>query len=222
MSSSKITNRKYYTCNGRKYYRHESGLGSVMCWTDYDGSYRETLILDIAFAKGVQILNRGLLWGADITDVSAITNYSENVFDSDFDVCDDEWLNNNLPWYDEHTSKENTDAMMSDDFCNKKRYAAGYCRSIEFDGLKCDLPNMQTLIRIWCDRNLIHKLDKTDKTNCWRNWEFGDYFGSVWSSSQYNEYAAWFVGDNDKNRIHLHFSNIDSNRFGVVPVAQIV
>ena len=168
-----------------------------MCWND-NGVERETLILDMKYLN----VFRG--WGVYGTDISGITNYtsepfknqsdnyyilgSSNSTPSAYDGQTDAVLDAKFNWRDEHTSKENTDALIST--YPSPDYAANYCRSITVNGVGCDLPNMQTLVRIFCDRATIHSLDASDTNDYWSSW-FND--GSVWSSSECNSGNAWCV-----------------------------
>ena len=169
-----------------------------MCWND-NGIERETLILDMKYH------NVRKYWG-NFDDISGITNYtsepfknqtdnyyilgSSNTTPSDYDGQTDAVLDAKFNWRDEHTSKENTDALISAYPSSDYDYAANFCRSVTVDGVGCDLPNMQTLVRIFCDRATIHSLDATDTNNYWSFWF--DY-GYVWSSSEVDLNRAWFV-----------------------------
>lgn len=186
--------------SGRKYYRHYSDKGSVMCWND-NGVERETLILDMKYHNVRK--NYGP-YGEDVS--SGVTNYitapfkdqpnnhyilgSESVIPSDYDGQTDDILNAKFNWTDERTSKQNTDALIAA-YPNEYFAAANYCGSILLNGAGFDLPNMQTLVRIFCDRATIHLLDKSDVNNRWSSW-FGNNFAL--SSSGYSEYRAWNVG----------------------------
>ena len=171
-------------------------MGSVMCWND-NGVERKTLILDM------QYHNVRKYWG-DYDDISGITNYTSVPFKnqsnnnyilgsssstpSAYDGQTDAVLDAKFNWRDEHTSKENTDALIS--AYPSSDYAANYCRSVTVNGVGCDLPNMQTLVRIFCDRATIHSLDATDTINYWSSW-FNNL--RVWSSSECNNRNAWCV-----------------------------
>ena len=180
-------------------------MGSVMCWND-NGVERETLILDMKYH------NVETYWvQTPLKDVSKLTNYTSvpfthtpynycilNITDStpsSYNGQTDAVLDAKFNWRDEHTSKENTDALMS----AYPSYTYGYsnlcfvlCRSVTVDGVGCDLPNMQTLVRIFCDRATIHSLDATDTNNYWSSW-FNKNSDGVWSSSEYNDTYAWNV-----------------------------
>jgi hypothetical protein len=180
-------------------------MGSVMCWND-NGVERETLILDMKYH------NIRKCWVlTPLQDVSKITSYTSvpfthrpysycilNAVDStpsSYNGQTDAVLDAKFNWRDEHTSKENTDALMN----TYPSYTYSYsdlsfvfCRSITVDGVGCDLPNMQTLVRIFCDRATIHSLDATDTNDYWSSW-FNKNSDGVWSSSEYSSDYAWYV-----------------------------
>lgn len=167
-------------------------MGSVMVWND-NGTERETLILDM------QYHNQSMNWNSFATGVSGITNYTSTPFKnqsdnyyilgsssttpSDYNGQTDAVLDAKFNWRDEHTSKENTDAAST-------LTAFAFCRNIKVNGVGCDLPNMQTLVRIFCDRATIHSLDSSDTSDRWSSWFDGSY---VWSSSEYSSGRAWCV-----------------------------
>ena len=187
----------YVAPTGRKYYRHSSGMGTVMVWND-NGVERETLILDM------QYHNVKKYWGALGIDVSGITDYtsapfknqsdnnyilgSSNTTPSAYYGQTDAVLDAKFNWRDKHTSKENTDAFISD--YPSSSYAANFCRSVTVNGVGCDLPNMQTLVRIFCDRAVLHAFDATDTNDYWSSW-FN--VSRVWNSSEYHLNYAWGV-----------------------------
>jgi hypothetical protein len=192
--------------SGRRYYRHSSGMGSVMIWDD-NGTRRETLILDMQYQDSTT-----KRWGDISTDISGITNYTSKAFsndgtESDYILGASDWTQSNYAsltdttldekfiFRDEHTSKENTDALvasLASSVYPSTDYASNYCRSFTVDGVCCDLPNMQTLIRIFCDKDTIHSLDPTDTNNNWGEW-FGYYSGIAWSSTEYDGDYAWYI-----------------------------
>ena len=169
-------------------------MGSVMVWND-NGTTRRTLILDMKYHNVTKH------WG-DYTDISGITNYDYRVFigetgyilgssnsnTSAYNAQTDAVLDAKFNWRDPNTSKQNTDLIIAQ--YPSGNYAANYCRSKTVNGIGCDLPNMQTLVRIFCDRATIHSLDSSDTSSRWVDW-FDDYF--AWVSSEYNYRNAWRV-----------------------------
>lgn len=108
-------------------------------------------------------------------------------------------------WRDEHTSRQNTDAYIS--FASTLSSDSDYgavlsadafyrCRNITVNGVGCDLPNMQTLVRIFCDRAVLHAFDATDTNDYWSSWWIDEpegYGGNVCSSSRGGT-ATWSIG----------------------------
>ena len=191
-----------------------------MCWND-NGVERETLILDMKYH------NVKKYWGG-FTDISGITNYTSEPFKnqsdnyyilgsssstpSAYDGQTDAVLDAKFNWRDEHTSKHNTDALIS--AFPSSDYAANYCRSVTVNGVGCDVPNMQTLVRIFCDRATIHSLDASDTNDYWSSWFNGR---SVWSSSEYKYYYAWYVYCN--GYVNYYYKNLDY--YYVVPTQNL-
>ena len=218
--------------SGRRYYRHSSGMGSVMIWDD-NGTRRETLILDM------QYHNVKKYWSDGDSNISGITDYitrpfkeqsdtffyilgSSNITPSDYDGQTDAVLDAKFNWRDEHTSKENTDALIS--AYPSSNYAANFCRSITVNGVGCDLPNMQTLVRIFCDRATIHSLDATDISITqptgtiaygWTSWFI--YGGACWSSSEFNYNDAWSLDEYGE----LDYSDGKDSLYYVIPTLDI-
>ena len=218
--------------SGRRYYRHSSGMGSVMIWDD-NGTRRETLILDM------QYHNVKKYWSDGDSNISGITDYitrpfkeqsdtffyilgSSNITPSDYDGQTDAVLDAKFNWRDEHTSKENTDALIS--AYPSSNYAANFCRNVSVDGVGCDLPNMQTLVRIFCDRATIHSLDATDISITqptgtiaygWTSWFI--YGGACWSSSEFNYNNAWSLNQYGE----LDYSDGKDSPYYVIPTLDI-
>ena len=99
---------------------------------------------------------------------------------------------NRLWWTDENTSKFNTDAWLTKADCE----CATHCRSIKVNGNGCDIPNFQTLLRIFCEGVNIDALDPTLADNPQlglSNW-FDSWY--LWSSSEIDSIVAWGVGCN--------------------------
>lgn len=201
--------------SGRLYYRHNSGMGTVVIWVDKQNIQHKTLVLDAAY--------RSILpWGNPSNYNFAIEGMktyspswyyiSNNTPSADNTVDTPELFNgitqtdaklNALSYYfeDENSSKQNTDIMMQNTNLNSTSYAAGWCRSRLIDGVGADLPNLQTLIRIWTGMFKFDELDPTpDGNGCLftrkrsklsYNWNNSSY---AWSSTLYTTSQAWILG----------------------------
>lgn len=191
---------KIYTSPaGRRFYRHLSDMGTVMEWED-NGVTRRTLILDMKYNTNAKVY-----YGTD-TDIADITNYSSTPFNrgsgynqyfilskestkaSDYNSETDAVLDSHLNWTDENTSKHNTDALIAE--YPEGNYAVNACRAVSVDGVNCDLPNMQTLVRMFCDRAMLHQMDKSDTNNYWTTW-FNN--SDVLCSSETSSANAWNI-----------------------------
>lgn len=123
----------------------------------------------------------------------AILGYLTNT-PSNYDTQTDAVLDAKFNWRDEHTSKHNTDALVSKYSSNytSNIYAFNFSRNITVNGIGCDIPNMQTLVRIFCDRATIHSLDSSDTTRgYWDKWFSSGGSNMVWSSSRYSYSQHW-------------------------------
>ena len=85
---------------------------------------------------------------------------------------------------DVNTSRYNTDYWLTQAGCGE----ATYCRSITVNGIGCDVPNIQTLMRIYCEATLLDEMDPTASSNSKLSllgfWSTSGY-GEVRSSSEY-------------------------------------
>lgn len=231
--------------SGRLFYRHDSGMGTVMVWEDKQGVTHHTLVLDATYRTK-------LPWGnntnyPNMTDyknkgwyfadgTTANTGYSPADWESaatesaflgakKTDAIINAWTNY---FEDANSSKQNTDLMMAAQ--PSTSYAAGWCRSKLVNGVGCDLPNIQTLVRIYCSMFQLDSLDPTAddnkylftkaRTNDPYNWSFDGAY-SAWSSTE---------GGTDSNSSPLA-RTVDSSALvnnggknytrGVIPVLEI-
>lgn len=157
-------NRAVVSLAGRKLYRHTSGKGTVLEFND--GQDRRVLVLDARYRA------KELITTTDETTDTSLPNYvgsnsngswyidgGEN--DTSPSRCvevTDEMLNSLWP-VDPNTSKHNTDVWLTLPNCE----SAVYCRTIMVDGVGCDVPNYQTLMRLFCEATTIDSLDPTLK-----------------------------------------------------------
>lgn len=173
---------------GRKLYRHESGMGTVMEFND--GQDRKVLVLDAQYrarklkmtssTKDTKLPNyptsntNGTLYidgGSSATtprDCASLTDATLNSL----------WVNS----IDANTSKYNTDVWLTQPDCA----CATHCRSIKVNGIGCDIPNFQTLLRIYCEGVLLDELDPT--ASSYRDLKLFNWFGFelLWSSTEYD------------------------------------
>lgn len=175
--------------------------GTVMIWKD-NGTPRETLILDGEF-------RRYLKWSIDDTSIPGLAPSNQGYgYINDFssfkhdpilsvqsrlsEIATDQYLDSRAFYKDINTSNHNTDCIANK--TTSTLFASSYCKSIG-----CCLPNIQTLVRIFCDGPIIDSLDPTIKdrqdiglsvsSNGW----FGNDIPFAWSSSEFDYYYAWTV-----------------------------
>ncbi len=186
------------SAGGRKLYRHSSDMGTVMEFND--GQDRKVLVLDAQYRA------RALLMTSSRTDTS-LPNYSQTNSNNNWYIHGTDssttpsacasltdatlnslWVNS----IDANTSKYNTDVWLTMNGCD----AATHCRSITVDGVGCDIPNIQTLMRIYCEAINLDALDPTVAS--YQNMKLSDWFGSwyLYSSSEYDTYYVRRVSCN--------------------------
>lgn len=228
--------------SGRTFYRHPSNMGTVMRWVDTKGVTHNTLVLDAAYRTA-------LPWGGYGTDIPTMTNYTNRYYYLSSGVSDRTSIDatdsnattaasffassysdsviNCLPGYfeDVASSKLETDRIITA-LGNNTKHAAGYCRSKTVDGISCDLPNIQTLIRIYCSMFTLDLLDPSTSNNSYKftmakssnsyNWHFG-FHVEAGSSTNYGSYGAWSVNCDG------FVSNGNDKRlaYGVIPVLEL-
>lgn len=123
-------------------------------------------------------------------------------------------------WEDSGTSKSNTTNILtknnylSNGTTGDNVNAANYCRNIKIDGVGCDLPNIQTLIRIYSCMFELDEADPTSEGNGYafttakklstygtnfKNWtlctDMSTYSNKAWSSTEYNYKYGWYLKD---------------------------
>lgn len=148
---------------GRILYRHSSGMGTVLEFND--GVVRKVLVLDAKYrSNGVgtftsaftnhtlpkcQTKNRSGNWSI----VGSINHVTPN----ECMHITDEVLMTLWGTIDTNTSRYNTDYWLTTEGCAE----AQYCRNIIVGGVGCDVPNIQTLMRIYCEAVQLDMLDPT-------------------------------------------------------------
>ena len=184
------------------------------------GVQKKMLILDAAYRV------RGKTWGAYGTDLS-LTNYtnswfylgswntstSTNVTNSK--TLTDDAINSGMPFRDTNTARANTNVIMT----VSDTQAAHWCREKTIDGTGCDLPNIQQLVRIYCDALFIDSLDPTVAGNPTLSLGRSDgIFGNnyAWSSTEYGSNNAWFVYYNGNVGGNYKYDSL-----AVVPILEV-
>lgn len=142
--------------SGRQYYRHSSGMGSVMVWND--GANRLALVLDARFRGSAVFTSQA----ANVSALPAINIPRGQSFcglSVPASQMTDAMLNSVTR--DPNTSRYNCNIWM--------RYAGmeavRACRKLYVDGEACDLPNCQLAARIMCDSEFIDSIDPTVGAN---------------------------------------------------------
>nr|DAQ55479.1 MAG TPA: hypothetical protein [Caudoviricetes sp.] len=139
--------------SGRKLYRHSTLPGSVLVFND--GRWRQVLIVDSTY-RSLDAPYGGKWENVGITPVQLKEN-SFNLPNSDNESWTDEYINSIV--VDFQTSKELTDKLLTSTTADT---AAKICRNIALpNNLTCDLPNINTLIRICLASSYIDNLDPT-------------------------------------------------------------
>lgn len=199
--------------SGRKLARHSSGMGTVMEFND--GKPRRVLVLDAQYRsnQATGVYGKEMKGLPELIGPYRHLNTSSDSFISTIDAASvtDSWINTNMA-KDTNTAKQSCDIYM------KYQYTTGanvsidgspaviHCRSILVSGTPCDLPNIQTLARIYCDAEAIDARDPSKDThptyllgsrNTQGNWFIGpgsgSYKTSAWSSTQFNPTDGWLV-----------------------------
>ena len=168
--------------SGRKLYRHTTLPGSVLCFND--GVDRKVLVLDAKYRIGPADGN--LKYGWLTTNNSNLANVTRDPFNfadlEGYPDISDNVLNTYI--VDPKTSRENTTALVTDYPEDSIPEAALHCRSVIIgDNLTCDLPNINTLMRIYVERTYIDELDPTLEEYPNRSLEKIWEEGGVWSST---------------------------------------
>lgn len=208
---------KFISAGGRTFYRHDSGMGTVIEF--YDNAARKVLVLDAAYrgtgrmttsntntslknytTHGYGFINTGLADGATQSPAAC-----ESLTDATI---------NSIWFIDTNTGKQNTDVWVG----MSNADAAKHCRDVKVNGVACNIPNFQTLQRIYCEGTSIDALDPTLSQYPQyglSNWMNG---ATVWSSTEYGTKNMWFIINNGYCS-YFYFEKGAS--FGIVPVLEL-
>lgn len=175
----------------RKLYRHSSNKGTVIEFND--GQNRKVLVLDSIYRTV------GSLTGNNISTVSLPTyeyqntngNYYIHGTDAKTNYKSCSSLTDSIltsTWRsisETNTSTYNTDVWET----NSKGGGLEHCRNIKIDSIGCSVPNINTLMRIYCDAILLDYLDPSvgeDSLMTPYSFESNASF-STWVSSTYHK-----------------------------------
>ena len=208
------------TAGGRKLYRHNSGMGTVIEFNDgvdrkvlvLDAQYRTTTSLtsdwstDTSLPNYSEINNNGTIYihgGSSTLDVSARSSVTDS-------LLNDLWSNS----IDINTSKYNTNVWI----LRNKPLAATHCRSIMVNGVGCDIPNIQTLMRIWCESVLLDSMDPTVAN--YAEYSLANWFSGIfwaWTSSENTPTRMFAISISGK--CNNDYSK--DSRLGVIPTLEL-
>lgn len=152
--------------SGRKYSRDKDG--TLMIWYDR-GIERNTLILDATYrsykiwspdcnntVQGLASCQEGYSYIA--SDVNEHYSNPDISKQSKAKLFGDSFLDTRLFYKDVNSGQHNTQCVYEQ--FSSPEYACGWCFSLD----AC-LPNIQTLVRIFCDAEVIDSLDPTIETH---------------------------------------------------------
>lgn len=204
------------TAAGRTLYRHSSGMGTVIEFND--GQDRKVLVLDAKYRTKARMSSNNV--NTNLPDYMANKNTNDNYYldgvgyinTEEGRVITDSVLNS-LWWKDTNTSKHNTDVWLTQADCD----AATHCRGIMVNNMGCDIPNIQTLMRIYCEGFNLDALDPTveEYSNySLRNW----CHEQVWSSSELDAYSIWNIGYTGYCGNFYYTKDV---KYGVCPVLEL-
>lgn len=178
---------------GRSLIRHSSGMGTVINFVAdkttrllvLDAKYRThakfgTYGTDVPELDNITSQNTSSNWGIYTTPSSSQKPSNHHTY-TDRQI-NDKWSGK----YDTKTSKENCDAWLLYDDITDTRGIVGVpavraARSILVGGKPCDVPNIQCMMRIYCDAVRLDALDPT----------VGDYSGNAFIDNYNNR--EWYV-----------------------------
>lgn len=199
----------------RLFYRHPSEMGTVMEYRDKNG-YKKLLVLDCAYrSKSIAFGT----YGVDNSLINYIANsgYSNGYIPKTDNLTDNALINYSTTDYinsggvttgatnytyfeDDGSAKENCDIWMQskdiDDTYSTPIHgvpAVEFCRNIKVNGVSCDLPNVQQMIRIWLEREMLTELDPTVSKNAGTKLSVSVYWHA---STKYSAYYNWNVAYN--------------------------
>ena len=169
-----VTTHEYLTVDtGRKLYRHSSGMGTVMEYTDADASKKKVLILDASYRSTRKSASTNAcpstLKQIAPSATEGISNALGNRYVTGFTTAprlpvSESYLNKVWPAakVDSHSSAYNTQQWLE---LAKDPAAAQYASAITVAGTACQVPNLNVALRIFIEANNLDALDPTLSAN---------------------------------------------------------
>lgn len=183
--------------SGRKFWRHESGKGTVMEYF-WQSKIRQALILDSTFRSFSQFAPSSVQ-NTEMPDAKDKNSNNNNFINGEWNettpqAC--ESINDSqLDSLWGNLNNQNTSTECSNYWFNSGGTftALNKCKEIKIKEKPCVIPNIQLLQRIYCDAVFLDSLDPTAKSNdqfCFsnywhpqnQNWFNGQY---AWSTTEY-------------------------------------
>ena len=238
-----ISGQLFAAPSGRCYYRHPSNKGSVMIFND--GKWRAAAILDAIFRAGDLALGasgivpsgcKAVTWANNANGNNRLCGQKTPSSFAQSQGLSDATLNSlwsNI--YDTRTSRQNCDALMQYTGYAKDGItgvpAVEYARRIIFDGMGCDIPNIQLLMRVLSDADFIDSMDDTVKScpqnalgklnplNYFYLMANGNSGGNIWSSTHANENSVIYIDEGSYG--YLGPWGKATTTSGVIPVCEV-
>ena len=210
-----LLNSKY---SRRFLYRHSSGMGTVICFND--GMDREVLVLDAKYRTiaAITTLSKELPYYPylNINGHQYLDGINDD-FRTKMHISDKRL---NTLWKDTidvNTSKQNTDIRLDSP-------AAIHCRSIKVGGVGCDIPNIQTLMRIYCEAERLDALDPT--VSQYSNYAFSEVNPNGWwrPGGTNDFWSSTQSGDNTLLQVRYNakcVNQYEEYEYGVCPVLEL-
>lgn len=158
---------------GRKLYRHSSGMGTVMEYTDADSTNKKVLILDASYRSTCKSASTNVCpstlkqiapSSTEDTKNAVGNNYVTGFADATRLSMSDSYLNKVWPAnkVDSHSSAYNTQQWLE---LATDPAAAQYASAITVAGTACQVPNLNVALRIFIEANNLDALDPTLSAN---------------------------------------------------------
>lgn len=233
------------TKSNRKIYRHESNLGSVLEFND-NGVDRKVVILDSKYRKlinkpfGLFNINVNLDNYSDYPTLNGtFTGEEYNPYEN-IPISDDNTINSTWGEYlDKNLSSTNCDVWMNNKEVIDINQITGcpiiqYCRETLYDeiNISCDLPNINTLLRIYFESEIIDEFDPTLNEYKQNKLSLSDDSTVFWgntialSSTNYDEFSIRTISYNGyitkyNKKDNFIIINNNSLPFFIIPIIEI-
>ena len=169
-----VTTHEYLPIDtGRKLYRHSSGMGTVMEYTDADSTNKKVLILDASYRSTGKSASTNVcpstLKQLNASASEEIKNALGNTYVTGSAAAtrlpmSDSYLN--MVWpaskVDSYSSAYNTQQWLE---LAEDPAAAQYASAITVAGTACQIPNLNVALRIFVEANNLDALDPTLSAN---------------------------------------------------------